>query len=92
MKQLDQRVADYKGAGYRVEGHFMRVTPETSAKRALERFVRGGDTGRFVPPELLLGHNATANFDKAKGAMDAWEMYDNEGKAPKLVAHRNWWR
>jgi predicted ABC-type ATPase len=87
MKQLDQRVADYKKAGYQVDGHFMRVTPETSAKRALERFVRGGDTGRFVPPEMLLAHNATANFDKAKGAMDGWEMYDNEGSAPKLVAH-----
>jgi predicted ABC-type ATPase len=87
MAALDKRVADYKKAGYRVEGHFMRVTPETSAKRALERFVRGGDTGRFVPPAMLLKHNASANFDKAKGAMDEWEMFDNEGKAPTLVAH-----
>jgi predicted ABC-type ATPase len=87
MAQLEKRVADYKAAGYRVEGHFMRVSPETSAKRALERFVRGGDTGRYVPPELLLAHNATANFDTAKSDMDTWEMFDNEGRAPKLVGH-----
>ena len=85
MAVLDKRVDDYKSAGYRVAGHFMRVTPETSAKRALERFVRGGATGRFVPPELLLKHDATANFEKARGKMDSWEMYDNEGKAPVKV-------
>jgi predicted ABC-type ATPase len=82
---LKKRVEQYKQAGYRVEGHFMRVTPETSAKRALQRFVRGGETGRYVPPDMLLKHAASNNFEQARGKMDAWEMYDNEGDKPKFV-------
>lgn len=83
---LAKRIDDFKQGGYRVEGHFMQVTPETSAKRALERFVRGGETGRYVPPEMLLAHPAVDNFNKARDKLDAWELYDNEGKAPKFVA------
>ena len=82
---LAKRIDDYKAGGYRVEGHFMQVTPETSAKRALGRFVRGGENGRYVPPEMLLAHPALANFNKARSKLDAWEVYDNEGKAPKFV-------
>jgi predicted ABC-type ATPase len=83
---LAKRIDRYKDGGYRVEGHFMRVTPETSATRALQRFVRGGESGRYVPPEMLLAHPATANFEKARSKMDAWEMYDNEGTKPKFVS------
>jgi predicted ABC-type ATPase len=83
---LAKRIDRFKDGGYRVEGHFMRVTPETSATRALQRFVRGGETGRYVPPEMLLAHPATSNFEKARSKMDAWEMYDNEGTKPKFVS------
>jgi predicted ABC-type ATPase len=86
LNGVKKRVEQYKQAGYRVEGHFMRVTPETSAKRALQRFVRGGETGRYVPPEMLLKHAASNNFEQARKKMDAWEMYDNEGDKPKFVA------
>lgn len=87
MAALDKRIADYKQDGYRISGHFMRVKPETAAKRALERFVRGGPKGRYVPPEMLLGHDATPNFTRARGKMDSWEVYDNEGDHPVPVEH-----
>jgi predicted ABC-type ATPase len=81
---LHTRIEQYKAAGYRIEGHFMRVKPETSAKRALERFVR---KGRFVPPEHVLSLGANlGNFEGQRANMAAWEIYDNEGKAPELVA------
>jgi predicted ABC-type ATPase/2'-5' RNA ligase len=85
---LHTRIEQYKAAGYRIEGHFMRVKPETSAKRALERFVRAKTgTGRFVPPEHVLSLGANlGNFESERASMAAWEIYDNEGKAPELVA------
>lgn len=43
--------------------------------------VRGGPKGHYVPPEMLLGHDAVANFEKARPGMDEWEVYDNEGTA-----------
>ena len=91
LSSLDKRIDEFKKAGYRVEGHFMRVTPETSAKRALERFVRGGGAeggGRFVPPELLLEHAATQNFESVRTKLNMSELYDNEGTAPKFVDRR----
>jgi predicted ABC-type ATPase len=87
-KKLDDRVQTYKDAGYRVAGHFMRVKPETSAKRAVERFVRGGETGRLVAPAMILASNNAQNFEKSRGKMDASELFDNEGKAPKLIDRR----
>jgi len=87
LESLQKRVKDYKAGGYQVEGHFMRVEPEVAAHRALSRFVRGGETGRFVPPELLLAHSATQNFEIAATDMHKWEMYDNntEGEQPRFV-------
>jgi HK97 family phage portal protein len=83
----EQRIAAFKAAGYRIEGHYMYTSPENSAQRALERFVRGGETGRFVPPEYSLSSTTNeASFDKVKGQMDAWEIYDNDGSAPKFHA------
>lgn len=86
-KSAKGRVDAYKAAGYRVEGHYMFTSPATSAKRALERFMRGGKTGRFVPPEYSLGSTTNeASFDKVKDQMDFWEIYDNNGSAPKFHA------
>lgn len=83
---LERRLALYAGAGYKIAGHYMRVTPETSVKRALERFVRGGKDGRFVVPQYILGGQNLKNFESTRDRMDSWEMYDNEGDKPKLVA------
>jgi len=82
---LRQRVADYKAAGYQVHGHFMRVTPATSAKRAVERFMRGGERGRLVDPELILKSTNAKNFESVRSTMDKWELFDNEGSKPTLV-------
>lgn len=88
-KSLEDRITAYKAAGYRVEGHFMRVSPETAATRALQRFVRAkGGKGRFVPPSLLLGHSAVPNFESQRSRMDTSEIYDNEGKHPVFVSRR----
>jgi predicted ABC-type ATPase len=95
------RVADYKGKGYRIEGHYMFCPPEEAAKRATGRFVSGGqkaaaagkqgELGRFVPPEVVLGNRANErNFDKLTKAFDDWSVYDNSvmGGAPKFVANK----
>jgi predicted ABC-type ATPase len=89
LAALQKRVTQYKAAGYRVEGHFMQVAHETSAKRALQRFVRGSEgrqLGRFVAPEMLMAHAATQNFETVRNDMDAWELYENEGDRPRLVS------
>ena len=83
---LERRMAVYAGAGYKIAGHYMQVKPETSVKRALERFVRGGPQGRFVVPQYILAGDNLKNFEAVRSRMDSWEMYDNEGDKPKLVA------
>jgi predicted ABC-type ATPase len=85
---LDKRIASFREAGFRVEGHFMRVEPGTAAKRALERFVRGGERGRFVPPELILQSHNLKSFEASRHGLDASEIYDNNGNAPKFVDRR----
>jgi predicted ABC-type ATPase len=85
----EKRIADFKAAGYKIIGHYMYTSPENSATRALERFMRGGETGRFVPPEYSLGSTTNeASFDRVKDKMDDWEIYDNNGSAPKFHARK----
>jgi predicted ABC-type ATPase len=99
-EMLEKRIAQYKAVGYRVEGHFMRVTPETSVKRALERFVRGSEaarkanpgtskTGRFVLPDVIFSNKATQSFARMRDKMDNWEIYDNEGTSPVFVESKS---
>lgn len=82
-----KRVADYKAAGYAVHGHYMFLPPQTSTQRAIQRFMRGGTEGRYVPASYLL--NSTTNertFDSLKPSFDQWSVYENTGSAPKLVS------
>jgi len=80
---FERKVEQYKAAGYRVEGHYMFLAPEVATERAVKRFMNEG--GRFVPPSYTLGSRTNeATFDAIKGKMDAWEIYDNSGSAPKL--------
>ena len=81
------KLAEWKAAGYRVEGHYMYLSPQQSAERAIGRFMRGGERGRYVPPEYSL--TSTTNeksFDGVKNEMDRWEIYDNSGRSPQLYA------
>jgi uncharacterized protein len=85
------RMAQYEAAGYEIEGYYMYAAPETAATRALSRYSKKGTfTGRFVPPEIILGNtNNEKNFDKMSGGFRKWAVYDNnaEGSAgPKLVS------
>lgn len=88
VKGATARIDDYKRAGYRIEGHYMFLPPQTSTKRGLERFMRGkGIKGRYVPPEYLIGSVTNERtFDGLKAKLDRWTIYQNMGKSPKLVA------
>lgn len=80
------RQAGYKAAGYDVNGYYVYASPETAVGRALGRFVRGGEKGRFVPPEVILGNTKNeANFDKMKPSFKRWQVYNNNGKSPVLA-------
>jgi predicted kinase len=92
-QETAQRIAAFKAAGYRIEGHYMYASPAKAAKQALGRFVRGnaeGDgKGRFVPPEYSLGSLTNEHsFDSQRTNMDYWEVYDNSGEVfnPQLHA------
>ncbi|HVG50930.1 MAG TPA: zeta toxin family protein [Xanthobacteraceae bacterium] len=87
-----KRIEAFKAAGYRIEGHYMYTSPAKAAERALGRFVRGMEKngkGRFVPPEYSLGSTTNEqSFDRHRDDMDFWEIYDNDGDAPKLHAKK----
>lgn len=81
------RIAKYRSADYEVNGYFVHTTPATAANRALGRFMRGGETGRYVPPGVILGNKTNEqSFDSLKSGFKHWQLYDNNGKAPKLIA------
>ena len=86
-KNVAARIAQYKAKGYDVNGYFVHTTPETAADRALGRFMRGGETGRYVPPDVILNNTTNEkSFDNMKGGFAHWQLYDNNGSAPKLIA------
>lgn len=89
-KPVQEYVDAFKSAGFRTEAHYMHLPRQEAAKRAIGRFLNGGERGRFVPPEVVLGNTANeANFDKVKGKVDAWTFHDNSGEkgaGPKLIA------
>lgn len=88
--QAAARVSQYLQSGYKVEGHYMYASPQVAAQRAIERFVRGGATGRYVPTSVILANtNNEKNFDAMKGVFSKWSIYSNNvtGQAPKLVAN-----
>lgn len=84
------RVAAYTSKGYDANGYFVHATAEVAVGRALGRFVRGGGTGRYVPPDVILGNTKNeSNFDNMAKGFKHWRVYDNNGDAPRLVAQGN---
>lgn len=87
-------VNQFKGDGYRVEAHYMHLPRQEAAKRAIGRFLNGGEKGRFVPPEVILGNTQNeAGFDEVKGLADAWSFRDNSGakkgaSGPVLISEK----
>lgn len=87
-KSLAKRIAMFAGSNYDVHGYYMYASPETAARRALGRFKAGGETGRFVPPEVILSNTENEkNFDAMIPQFKHWGVYNNEGNdGPKYVA------
>lgn len=91
-KSIVDKVDDFKKAGFRTEAHYMHLPRQEAAKRAVGRFLNGGEKGRFVPPEVVLGNTQNEqNFDSIKHKVDAWSFHDNSGakeEGPKLIASK----
>jgi predicted ABC-type ATPase len=79
-----KRMQDYQNAGYDVDGYFVHTTPYVSAERAMARALK---SGRYVPPEYVLGSRSNeATFDAIKSGMRSWTLLDNNGSKARVVA------
>ena len=80
----------FKDAGYRTEAHYMHLPRQESAKRAVGRFLHGGEKGRYVPVDVILGNTTNEeSFDQVKGLVDNWSFRDNnvpKGSQPILIS------
>lgn len=83
-------VADFKGAGYRTEAHYMHLPRQEAAKRAVGRFLNGGPNGRYVPIKVVLENTTNESaFDQVREQVDAWSFRDNnvpKGSGPILIS------
>lgn len=93
MKTAKSAIADvqaFKDAGYRTEAHYMHLPRQEAAKRAVGRFLGGGEKGRYVPVEVVLANTTNESaFDQVKGMVDAWSFRDNnvpKGSKPILIS------
>jgi predicted ABC-type ATPase len=93
MKTAKSAVSDvhkFKKAGYRTEAHYMHLPRQEAAKRAVKRFLDGGESGRYVPVEIVLSNTGNEDsFDQVKGMCDAWSFHDNNvprGSKPILIS------
>lgn len=93
MKTAKSAIADvekFKKSGYRTEAHYMHLPRQEAGKRAVKRFLDGGESGRFVPPEIVLSNTTNeAAFDQVRKMVDAWSFRDNnvaKGEKPILIS------
>lgn len=82
------RIGEFASADYDIDGFSMFASPETATERAMNRFMRGGETGRFVPPEVIMANTDNErNFDAVIPMFKRWGVYDNNsGSGPRHVA------
>lgn len=87
-KSANGRIEQFLSSGYHIDGFYMFASPQTATERAMNRFMRGGETGRFVPPEVVMGNTENEkNFDAVIPHFRRWAVYDNDsGDGPKHVA------
>lgn len=79
------RLRRWKAAGYRIEIIFLRLSSPRLALRRIAARVRQG--GHEVPRAHVLRRftRGWANFQTAyRPLADAWAVYDNSGKTPRL--------
>lgn len=87
-KSVEKTIATMKASGYKVEGHYMFVPRQVSAKRAVQRYLGSGPKarGRLVPVQVILDNTRNEqNFEDLKKHFDRWSAYDNQGSAPELL-------
>ena len=89
-KSVERRLQMFKDRGYQTEAHYMYLPPQKSAQRAVTRFLQGGETGRYVPIDVVLSNKTNEqNFDTIKKYVDAWSFYNGDvewGENPYLLA------
>lgn len=83
-----ERVANYKEAGYDVDGYFVHTTPATSVARSAARYLHDPDgLGRYLPPEISFNSRTNeSTFDALIPQLRKWALYDNNGAHPKRIA------
>jgi predicted ABC-type ATPase len=84
---VGKRVELYEKENYQLEGYYMYLSPDKATNRAMGRYkTKEGDfSGRFVPPEIILGNTKNEkNFDDLSPKFRKWAIYDNSGTSPKL--------
>lgn len=93
MKTTDKAVAlvqRFNESGYNTEAHYMHLPRQEAAKRAVSRFLHGGENGRYVPVKLVLSNTTNeASFDAIKGLVHKWSFRDNnvpKGSQPILIS------
>lgn len=93
MKTAKSAIADvekFKKSGYRTEAHYMHLPRQEAGKRAVQRFLDGGESGRYVPPEIVLKNTTNEDsFNQVKDKVDAWSFRDNnvpKGAKPILIS------
>ena len=89
-KTAIEKVQAFKDKGYRTEAHYMHLPRQEAAKRAVQRFLDGGEHGRLVPIDAVLKNTTNeAAFDQIKKMTDAWSFSDNnvpKGQKPILIS------
>ncbi len=89
----ERRIRDLRAAGYgQIEGIFVDISPEVSARRADSRhraahdMYRAGEGlgGRYIPADAILaradtgwGSDSRRTFEQIKHRFDTWSQYDN---------------
>ncbi len=95
MKTAKSAIADvnaFKEAGYQTEAHYMHLPRQEAAKRAVGRFLNGGEKGRYVPVDVVLSNTTNEKaFDQVKHLVDDWSFRDNnvpKGSPPILISQK----
>ena len=86
-----RRIREFHEDGYKVEAHYMFLPMRAAGRRAMERFLNGGENGRYMPIDVLRQMDKTEqNFDIIKPFVDGWSFYSNANggrrEPPELIA------
>jgi len=87
-KPPDDLITMFKNHGYKIEGHQMDVSEETSAERAYFRWVNDGQNGtpgRLVPLSIIKEMKKIPEVFKATASkLDAWTHYTHENLGEQI--------